>query len=269
MYSIQLAVWFVFRSGGKAYGQDIPGPHVSSFLFREKNMVITESIQKAIQTAVRKSGSTLTFAQSIGVSHTTIANWVSGRTRKINSTVWQNLLPYIKDYLDPSETISYPSNVMPVGSTRHVLQERPAAWHDTTPVLTSVPLLRLADIADFDPQIDSMEDLIREKAKGTAVFTSMLKPGYFAVEVDESPNGYFPLGTRILLRYPEAPVDGDTVLVKLRNKKEFLFAVYTREKDGIKLAPLQKGNRSRTISKRRLHKVCQWLVSIREAIRFF
>ena len=127
-------------------------------------MVITESIQNAIQAAVRKSGSILSFSRAIGVSHTTIAYWISGRTRKINSTAWQNLLPHIEDYLDPSETISYPSNVMPVGSTRHVLQERPAAWHDTTPVLTSVPLLRLADIADFDPQIDSMEDLILDLA---------------------------------------------------------------------------------------------------------
>ena len=56
-------------------------------------MVITESIQKAIQAAVKKSGSVLSFARTIGVSHTTVTYWINGRTRKINATVWQNLLP--------------------------------------------------------------------------------------------------------------------------------------------------------------------------------
>ena len=233
-------------------------------------MVITESIQNAIQTAVRKSGSMLTFSRSVGVSHTTVAHWISGRTRKINSTAWQNLLPYIEDYLDPAETYSYPYNVAPATGKRLVLQEQPAAWHGAAPArMTSVPLLRLADIAEFDPQIDSVEDLVRDKAKGTAVFTSLSKPGYFAVEVDESQKVFFPVGTRLLLRWPDAPGDGDTVLVKLRNRKEFLFAVYSREKEGIKLTPLQKGSRNRIIPKGGFHSVCLWIVSIREAIQLF
>ena len=232
-------------------------------------MVITDSIRKAIQAAIRKSGSSLSFSRSIGVSHTTVSYWLKGRTRKINSTVWQNLLPYIKDYLDPSETISYPSNVMPVGSTRHVLQERPAAWHDTTPVLTSVPLLRLADIADFDPQIDSIEELVREKSKASVAFTSPILPGCFAVEIDKDRSGFFPVGTRLLLRWLDAPGDGDAVLVKLRGKEEFLFAVYSRKGGGVVLTPLQSSGRKRTIPRGDFHKVCGWIVSIREAVQLF
>ena len=232
-------------------------------------MVITESIQNAIRTAVRKSGSMLTFSRLVGVSHTTIAHWINGHTRKINSTVWQNLLPYIEEYLDPSETVSYPCNAVPAGKINHVLQEKPA-WYGATPArMTSVPLLQLADLAEFDPQIDSIEDLIRDKAGGTAVFTSLSKPGYFAVEIDGSQTCFFPTGTRLLLRCPDVPTDGDTVLVKFRNKKKFMFAVYSREKDGIKLASLQKGGRNRIIPKGSFHNICRWVVSIREAIQLF
>jgi molybdopterin-guanine dinucleotide biosynthesis protein A len=94
-------------------------------------------------------------------------------------------------------------------------------------------------------------------------------PGHFAVEVEKEQKGFFPAGTRLLLRWPDAPGDGDTVLVKLRDKKEFLFAVYTRKAREIVLTPLQKGGGKRVIPKAEFHNVCSWIVSIREAVRLF
>ena len=233
-------------------------------------MVITESIQEAIRTAVRKSGSMLCFSRSVGVSHMTVAYWINGRTSKINSTVWQNLLPYIKDYLDPSETFSYPTDATPAGKTNLVLREQPAAWYGMDSArVTPVPMLQLADLAEFDPQIDSLEDLIRDKAASTAVFTSPSRPGYFAVEVGEPQKGFFPAGTRVLLRWTDTPADGNTVLVKFRNKKDFMLAVYSRGKNGVELTPLQTGGRKRVIPKAGLHKVCRWIVPVGEAIQLF
>lgn len=233
-------------------------------------MVINESIQNAIQAAVRKSGSIHSFSRSVGISHTTVSFWISGRTRKINPTVWQNLLPFIRDYLDPAGTISYPSNAMPAGGANLALREQPAAWYGADSArITPVPLLRLEDLDEFDPQIDSAEELVRNKAKETAIFTSPAKPGCFAVEVGESQNGFFRAGTRLLLCWPDAPAGGDTVLVKLRNKKGFLTAVYSRRKDGIELIPLQKGGRKRVIPKSEFHNICRWIVTVREAIQLF
>ena len=90
-------------------------------------MVITESIQNAILAAIRKSGSLLSFSHSVGVSHTTVSFWLNGRTRKINSTVWQNLLPLISEYLDPSESYSYPCGPVAAGNTGYVLREHSSA----------------------------------------------------------------------------------------------------------------------------------------------
>jgi hypothetical protein len=230
-------------------------------------MVITESIQNAIQAAVSKSGSLLSFSHSIGVSHTTVSYWLNGRTRKINSTVWQNLLPQISEYIDPSESISYPCGAAAVGNTGFALREQSAGYGRIG--RTSAPLLHLADLKSFDPQIDSIEELLREKAQSSVLFTSSVRPGYFAVEIGRNQSGFFPAGTRLLLRWPEAPGDGDTVLVKLREKNEFIFAVYTRKSGEVVLMPLQGCGRKRVIPRAEFHNVCSWIVSIREAIQLF
>ena len=233
-------------------------------------MVITESIQKAIQAAVKKSGSVLSFARTIGVSHTTVTYWINGRTRKINSTVWQNLLPLINEELSPAEVMSYPFNPVAAAANANVLREQSAIWYGAGQAQkTSAPLLHLADLADFDPQIDPIEEIIRERSQSSAAFTSQVMPGHFAVEIDKGQKGFFPVGTRLLLRWPDAPGDGDTVLVKLRDKKEFLFAVYTRKAREIVLTPLQKGGGKRVIPKAEFHNVCSWIVSIREAVQLF
>ena len=137
-------------------------------------MVITESIQKAIQSAIQKSGSVLSFARSVGVSHTTVTYWLSGRTRKINATVWQNLLPLIGEYLASGESMSYPYGPAAAAGTNCVLREQSAIWYGGGMAQkTSAPLLHLSDLADFDPQIDSIEEIIRRiyKNNGRAEFS--------------------------------------------------------------------------------------------------
>ena len=229
-------------------------------------MVITESIRNAIQAAVTKSGSLLSFSHSVGISHTTVSYWLNGRTRKINSTVWQSLLPMISEYLDPSESISYPCAPVAAGNTAFALREQFAAYGGSR---TSAPLLQLADLVEFDPQIDSIEEILREKSKSSVMFTSLVRPGYFAVEIGRNQCGFFPEGTRLLLRWPEAPGDGDTVLAKLREKNGFLFAVYSRKAGEVVLSPLQGCGRKRVIPRADFHNVCSWIVSIREAVQLF
>ena len=233
-------------------------------------MVITESIQNAIQAAIRKCGSSLSFSRMIGVSHTTVTYWINGRTRKINSTVWQNLLPLIKDYLTPEDSISYPCDPVAAMNPNYVLREPYGGRYAAdSGAKSSVPLFRLEDLADFDPQIDPIEDLIREKTEQSASFTSPVMPGYFAVEVDDAHSDFFPVGSRLLLRGQDAPGDGDTVLVKLRDKKEFLFAVYTRTDDKIVLTPLRGVGRKRIIPRNEVHNLCCWITPIREAVLLF
>ena len=121
----------------------------------------------------------------------------------------------------------------------------------------------------FDPRIDPVEDIVREKAGATAVFTTPVRSSYFAVEIGRGQCGFFPAGTRVLLRWPDAPGNGDTVLAKLREKNEFLFAVYTRKSGKIVLTPLQGSGGKHIIPKAEFHSVFCWIVPIREAVQLF
>ncbi len=230
-------------------------------------MVITDAIRDAIRAAIEKSGSSLCFSRSVGVTHTTVSYWLSGRTRKINSYVWQNLLPVISEYLDSSESVSYPCGATAAGNAGLRLRESSSPYGGIG--RTSVPLLQLTDLAGIDPRIDPVEDIVREKAGATAVFTTPVRSSYFAVEIGRGQCGFFPAGTRVLLRWPDAPGNGDTVLVKLREKNEFLFAVYTRKSGKIVLTPLQGSGGKRIIPKAEFHSVFCWIVPIREAVQLF
>ena len=232
-------------------------------------MVITESIQKAIQSAIDKCGSLLSFSRSVGVSHTTVSYWLNGRTRKINSTVWDNLHPLIREFLEPGSVGSaYPSEPKAAGSPAYVLHEKYAGRYASAQS-SPAPLLQLDDLKDFDPQIDSIEEIIRKKSKRVVPFTSPIQDGFFAIEIDKKRSGFFPIGTRLLLRGLDAPGDGDTVLVKMRGKKEYLFAVYSRKGEEVVLKPLQNAAEERRIPRTEFHNVCCWIVPIREAVHVF
>ena len=233
-------------------------------------MVITEAIQNAIRAAISKCGSSLSFSRSVGVSHTTVAYWLSGRTRKINSTVWDNLLPVIREFMEPGgdKSATYPCEPEAAGNPAYILRENYAGRY-SVPQNCSAPLLQLDDLKDFDPQIDSIEEIIRKKSRHVVKFTSPVQAGFFAVEIDKKRSGFFPAGTRLLLRGLDAPHDGDTVLVKFRNKKDFVFAVYSRNDDEVVLTPLQDGTTEQKISRADFHNICCWIVPVREAVRIF
>ena len=237
-------------------------------------MVITETIRQAINTAIQQSGSALSFARSVGVSHTTVAYWLQGRTHKINSTIWNNLFPLIEGYLGDTGTGPGPSYRYPAltsSQPKYVLRERPAAssFYDAPREnLNSAPLFYFSDLADYDPAFDSLEWLTQERTRGQAKFTLTVVPNMFAVEVDAKRAGFFPAGTKVLLQNV-APDDGEVVLVKLREKNRFLFARYGRNAGTVTLTPLQKGVKKLTLSREEFHGVCSWIATVREAVQLF
>ena len=184
--------------------------------------------------------------------------------------MWDNLFPLIRDYLEPGEAFSYPSEPAAAVGPGYVLHEKYAGRYGMQPGANmAAPLLQLSDLADFDPQIDPVEEIIRKRSKRVVPFTSPVQAGHFAVEVDRKHSGFFSAGTRLLLRGMDAPCDGDTVLVKLREKKGFLFAVYSREGEDVVLTPLRNAASKRRIARSEFHNVCCWIVPIREAVQVF
>ena len=236
-------------------------------------MVITETIRQAIIAAIEQSGSTLSFARSVGVSHTTVAYWLKGRTRKINATIWNNLHPLIAEYLGDVAGLepAYHYPALTSSQPKYVMRERPAVasfYDEPSADLNSAPLFSFSDLADYDPAFDSLEWLTQERARGQAKFTMTVVSNMFAVEVDAKHAGFFPAGTKVLLQNV-APDDGEVVLAKLREKNRFLFARYGRNGGSVTLTPLQKGVKKLTLSREEFHGVCSWIATVREAVQLF
>ena len=236
-------------------------------------MVITESIRQAILSAIEKSGSILSFAKDVGVSHTAVSYWLKGRTRKINTTIWNNLRPLIGDYLDDADrpTFTYPEHT-PVRERALVLHEPSSPYRVGVPkpAVSKAPLFSFDELAEFDPAFDSLENLAEEKPLPMANFTSVVAPGQFAVTVDGDHDGFFHPGTVVLLAWGEVPSENDVVLVKLREKDRFLFARYGRKGKSVVLTPLQEGSvRPVSLAKDKLRSVCAWIAPVRESVQIF
>jgi len=67
-------------------------------------MRITPQIKKAIQQAIEAKGNLTQFAKSLGLAHSTIIFWLSGKTKGINGAVWvQRVRPAISRFLPPED----------------------------------------------------------------------------------------------------------------------------------------------------------------------
>ncbi len=65
-------------------------------------MKITPEVMKALNRAVEHHGNVSQFAKKVGISHSTVLFWQSGRTSNINGGVWVRklrpaLLPFMED----------------------------------------------------------------------------------------------------------------------------------------------------------------------------
>lgn len=66
-------------------------------------ITINKRIQECLRQAVEENGSVLQLARRMGVMHTTVRNWLSGDTRRINETSWERLVHFLKPYLSGEE----------------------------------------------------------------------------------------------------------------------------------------------------------------------
>jgi len=63
-------------------------------------MTITEDIKKAIKRAIDQHGNVTQFAKSLGLAHSTVLFWLSGKTATISGLVWaQKLRPALVPYM--------------------------------------------------------------------------------------------------------------------------------------------------------------------------
>jgi len=66
-------------------------------------MQIDLKIRDALQKAVDSAGSILQFSKKIRVAHTTVRDWLRGKTQKINPNTWVQVEPFLRPYREPKQ----------------------------------------------------------------------------------------------------------------------------------------------------------------------
>ncbi len=63
-------------------------------------MIITEDIKNALASAIRDAGNPYRFSMRLdNIRHTTIRDWISGKTKSISDENWQKIYPLISRWL--------------------------------------------------------------------------------------------------------------------------------------------------------------------------
>ena len=98
-------------------------------------MEITPEIMKLIKQSIDRHGNLTQFAQSIGVRHSTVVFWLSGKTKSINGGVWaKQVRPEIMPGLKLADLGTNPPTIKDI----HVEQDLPEAIEKLTEAVGSL-----------------------------------------------------------------------------------------------------------------------------------
>lgn len=203
-------------------------------------MKVTPEILDAIDRASDYYGNITLLAQNLGIAHSTILFWRSGKTTNISGKLWmekihQGLKPFMPGGIHYKEIES-------LNPAKYMVREERAAYGmppEPQPV-SSVVVTAFEKFAEFDPLVESPVSFAKKNpyASGTTGFACKLKDEYFALAMDESVKSMFPMGTTFLIAWGEYPQDCGIVAAKLRDSGQIVIAHFQKQDAQIKLAVL-------------------------------
>ena len=194
-----------------------------------KHMKVTPEILAAIDNAIDHYGNITQFAKHLGIAHSTNLFWKNGKTGNISGQLWINKLRHeLKPFMHGN----------PYDRPRYMLREESAPYAVEQPAkVNKAPLATFSQIADFDPTIESPFTYATNLGGKSVLFARDVKPGYFALELDETAKcGDFPAGSVLLVASGEYAQNGDTVVAKLRDTNKIVIRHYSREDNQVKLS---------------------------------
>ena len=199
-------------------------------------MKVTPEILAAIDGAIEHYGNITQFAKHLGIAHSTILFWKSGKTANISGQLWINKLRHeLRPFMHSASDRS-----------RFTLREDSMPYASEQPFRSNkAPLVTFSQIVDFDPTIESPSTFAANLGGKSVLFAREVKSGYFALELDESAKcGTFPFGTVFLVASGEYAQNGDTVVARLRDTGEIVIRHYLREENRVKLSPVNGNGRT-------------------------
>ena len=195
-------------------------------------MKITQEILEALECAINDSGSIYKFAKELGVSHSTVFFWKTGKTTSINNQVWgSSVRKKLRPYLNSKGASSGKGNQ--VRERKNSYGSRPRSY----------PVVGFRKLAFFDPNVISASAFVQEYSLGNFFFNTAGTPGAFALRIEENgKNEIFAEGSTLLVESGRPPADGELVVVKCKEITEPSFYMFRQEEDSYKLVPYGKSD---------------------------
>ena len=199
-------------------------------------MKLNPEILAAINRAVEHYGNTSQFAKEIGVAHSTVLFWLSGKTSNINGTIWKKRVQRVlRKFMSPAEsqsgTLHDPAAAFASASAVRGTDKNPKR---------KVPAVPLSRMIDCDITMQAPVSFARQNAVADVSFANECTEYSFALLLDDPkfcPD--LPVGSRLLICGSNYAEDGDIVIGKTRTPAKMFFARLHRSPDGqTRLEPL-------------------------------
>lgn len=174
-------------------------------------MKVTPEILKALNRAKDYYGNTTQLAKHLGIAHSTILFWFSGKTKNISGQLWCRLL---KEELAP---------FMADSDEKRKEQGRKEVY-----------CVSCTQFMQFDPTMESPCHFA--ESHGSAIDFSDKKS--VALRLDGSVEfGHFPFDTCFVISCDEYPQDNQIVILKMRSG-EILVRLFLKQEEKVLLKPL-------------------------------
>lgn len=222
-------------------------------------MKITPEIIHALQKSIEHHGNVTQFAKSLGIAHSTVLFWLSGKTTEINGRIWaQKLRPELSPFLEQENSTAAEFFPYLIGEPRgEYIRSLTPGRRERAPV---IPQDR---IAGLDITIEPVQEFIERIApEKTFAFATPLKSSYFAVEFSTP---HLPFKLALLIASGEYPRQGDVILAKIREKDQIVAGRFFKENDTLTIEPLFAADRTALSWNFREHPGCLcWIFPIVE-----
>lgn len=198
-------------------------------------MKVTPEILAALELAINDSGSIYKLAKELGISHSTIFFWRSGRTVNINHKTWsgglrKKLRPYLSS---PNACGNEEDNE---GTPGMNMVKEPRALYGERP--KSFPLVTFRNLAFFDPNVRSTASFVQAYSLGNFYFVSGGGVTAFALRIDESINNdILKNGSTLLVECGRPPFNAELVLVKSKGAGLPQFYTFRQDESSYSLIP--------------------------------
>lgn len=227
-------------------------------------MLVTPTIKQILRTAANYYGNPATLAKAIGVAHSTVFFWLSGKTESISNSVWNlKVRPVLAPFMTPDQRrqlglddYNIETKPIPVGVLKeypiepeYIAQDgrRKQNIFPMRPVPGKpVAMVPFSALGRLDTANMPLGTFVCRERIGETRFSMERRRGFFAARVESKEASGFEPRTELLISACDLPMEGDLVVVRFSSDGAVVVGNYHREHEWVTVTSILKEGDIRT-----------------------